>query len=425
MVQPAIKRDPITNMIARIRSALDWLIPVPTNASPQERRTYYMAGIGMPVGLITHLFLIFLFAYWGVPEMALFNVFSVFLWSLSIIFVRRRNPSLGFITFTSEVIAHTALAIYFVGWGMGIQYFLILLILVLTLSMWSLTVRLAVSLFCTALFILTYTYTLVYPPQVIVNPLQLYIVNTLNISIAFLSMISTALYGVGTADRLEAQLELEHQKSEALLNNILPESISVRLKNREGTIADLCEGTSILFADVVDFTPLSAEMAPAELVELLNEVFSDFDVLSEKYGLEKIKTIGDCYMVASGVPQPRADHAQALAQMALDMQAQVNSRAYKGRKLAFRIGINSGPVVAGVIGQKKFAYDLWGDTVNTASRMESNGQEGCIQITKATYELIKDDFVCDPRGKITVKGKGKMEIWFVLQENKYQALAKT
>ena len=209
------------------------------------------------------------------------------------------------------------------------------------------------------------------------------------------------------------QKNMFQEKSEALLLNILPKEIVTILKNEPRTIADHFEGASILFADVVNFTPLSATMTPAELVELLNEVFSHFDLLVEKYGLEKIKTIGDCYMVASGVPRPRADHAQVLVVMALEICDYVSQHEFCGRKLTFRIGLNSGPVVAGVIGRKKFIYDLWGDAVNTASRMESHGQEGMIQITRATYELVKDDFVCEPHGTVNVKGKGEMEVWFV------------
>jgi adenylate cyclase len=144
---------------------------------------------------------------------------------------------------------------------------------------------------------------------------------------------------------------------------------------------------------------------------LLNEIFSYFDDLVEKYDVEKIKTIGDCYMVASGVPRPRRDHAQVLARLALDMREYVNRQSFGGYKISLRIGINSGPVVAGVIGRKKFIYDLWGDAVNTASRMESHGSLGTIQITRATYELIKGDFVCEPRGTVYVKGKGEMEAW--------------
>ena len=209
------------------------------------------------------------------------------------------------------------------------------------------------------------------------------------------------------------QKNIFQDKSEALLLNILPAEIVKILRNEPRTIADHFEGASILFADVVNFTPLSESMTPIELVELLNEVFSQFDQLVEKYGLEKIKTIGDCYMVASGVPRARCDHAQALLGMALEMQAFVSSNEFFGRHLEFRIGLNSGPVVAGVIGRKKFIYDLWGDAVNTASRMESHGVGGIIQITRATYELVKDEFVCEPQGIIDVKGKGEMEVWFV------------
>ncbi len=204
------------------------------------------------------------------------------------------------------------------------------------------------------------------------------------------------------------------ERSDNLLLNILPREIADILRNENRVIADAFEGASILFADVVNFTPMSATMTPTELVNLLNEVFSHFDSSIEKYGLEKIKTIGDCYMVASGVPRPRADHAQSLTQMALEMQSYVSGREFMGRMLAFRIGINSGAVVAGVIGRKKFIYDLWGDAVNTASRMESHGSSGVIQITRATYDLIKNDFVCEPRGTINVKGKGEMEVWSVM-----------
>ena len=209
------------------------------------------------------------------------------------------------------------------------------------------------------------------------------------------------------------QKNVFQERSENLLLNILPKDIVAILKEEPRTIADHFDGASILFADVVDFTPMSATMTPTELVELLNEVFSHFDTLTEKYGLEKIKTIGDCYMVASGVPRPRADHAQVLTDMALEMQEYVSRNEFYGHQLAFRIGLNSGPVVAGVIGRKKFIYDLWGDAVNTASRMESHGSSGHIQITRATYDLIKDDFICEPQGTVDVKGKGEMDVWYV------------
>jgi guanylate cyclase len=154
-------------------------------------------------------------------------------------------------------------------------------------------------------------------------------------------------------------------------------------------------------------------MSPEDLVKLLNEVFSRFDQLVDKYGLEKIKTIGDCYMVAAGVPRARADHAQALTSMALEMCDHVNRHTFAGRRLTLRFGINSGPLVAGVIGQKKFIYDLWGEAVNMASRMQSHGKGGAVQISGATYALIKDEFDCEPRGTVDVKGKGETETWYV------------
>ncbi len=213
-----------------------------------------------------------------------------------------------------------------------------------------------------------------------------------------------------------SQKNMLQEKADNLLLNILPKEVAAILKKENRTIADYYEGASILFADVVNFTPLSATMTPIELVELLDEVFSHFDTLVEKYGLEKIKTIGDCYMVAAGIPRPRSDHAQILTHLALDMRDYVSQREFRGKRLTFRIGVNSGPVVAGVIGRKKFIYDLWGDTVNTASRMESHGAGGFIQTTEATYNLIKGDFICEPRGLINVKGKGEMNVWYVLEK---------
>ncbi|HUG29079.1 MAG TPA: adenylate/guanylate cyclase domain-containing protein [Candidatus Limnocylindria bacterium] len=223
-----------------------------------------------------------------------------------------------------------------------------------------------------------------------------------------------ALFAKQREDALAA-LRVEQARSENLLLNILPGSIAQRLKASPGTIADQIPAASVLFADVVDFTPRSEGLSAAEVVGLLDRLFSHFDALAERYGLEKIKTIGDAYMVASGVPDPRADHARVLALLALDMVDATRGDGGVGDLgLELRIGINSGPVVAGVIGRKRFLYDLWGDAVNTASRMESAGTPDRIQITRATYELIKDEFECEPRGTVTVKGKGEMETWYLV-----------
>ena len=237
----------------------------------------------------------------------------------------------------------------------------------------------------------------------------------LNIGGVSTIVIVLLAYFVSQKNLFLGLLREEQAKSESLLLNILPKEIAAILKNEKRTIADHFDGASILFADMVNFTPLSASMPPAEMVDLLNEVFTYFDSLVEKYGVEKIRTIGDSYMVAAGVPRPRPDHAHVLVRMALEMRDYVSQHVFYGNhRVNFRIGVNSGPVVAGVIGRKKFIYDLWGDAVNTASRMESHGAAGKIQITRATYELIQDEFVCEPRGAINVKGKGEMEVWHVV-----------
>ena len=239
--------------------------------------------------------------------------------------------------------------------------------------------------------------------------------------------VSSAILGMASSYFLEVyirrvfaqriRLGQEEEKSNRLLLNILPREIAATLKEREGVIAEHYDHASILFADVADFASISARITPHEVVGLLNEVFSHFDDLAERHDLEKIKTIGDCYMMAAGVPRKCDNHAQVLTHVGLAMLRYVEGRSFGDvGRISLRIGINSGPVVAGVIGRTKFIYDLWGDTVNVASRMECHGTNGTLQITSGTYELIKDQFICEPRGSISVKGKGAMPIWHVIAE---------
>ena len=242
------------------------------------------------------------------------------------------------------------------------------------------------------------------------SPMLIIIFFVMNISGVCALVFILVSYFVG-------QKNIFQEKADNLLLNVLPKEIAAILKNENRVIADHYDGASILFADMVNFTPLTIELPPVEMVELLNEIFTHFDSLVDKHNLEKIKTVGDCYMIAAGVPRPRPDHAQILVRIALEMHEYLKSRTFKGRQLQFRIGINSGPVIAGVIGRKKFIYDLWGDAVNTASRMESHGAAGLIQITRATYDLIKNEFACEPRGTINVKGKGEMDVWSVVGVN--------
>ncbi|WP_421655015.1 adenylate/guanylate cyclase domain-containing protein [Leptothermofonsia sp. ETS-13] len=212
------------------------------------------------------------------------------------------------------------------------------------------------------------------------------------------------------------KLAAEQEKSERLLLNILPEAIADRLKQTPQSIADGFAEATVLFADVVGFTEMTNRMEPTELVARLNQIFSCFDALAEKHGLEKIKTIGDAYMVVGGLPNLRADHAEAIADMALDMQKAIEQLNQEtGESFSMRIGINTGPVVAGVIGIKKFIYDLWGDTVNIASRMESQGMPGQIQVTEAIYRRLQNTHRFEERGIIPIKGKGNMRTYWLKQ----------
>ena len=218
-------------------------------------------------------------------------------------------------------------------------------------------------------------------------------------------------------ERQEAELALRHeqQKSEKLLLNILPEAVVEQLKQFQGSLAERFDDATVLFADIVNFTPLAAQYSPLELVNLLNQIFSAFDRLAERYHLEKIKTIGDAYMVVGGVPVSRPGHAAAVADMALAMHQVISEFSRDDRMpLQLRIGINTGSVVAGVIGIKKFSYDLWGDTVNVASRMESQGQPEKIQVTETTYARLADRFEFQPGPEIAIKGKGPMKTYYLI-----------
>lgn len=234
--------------------------------------------------------------------------------------------------------------------------------------------------------------------------------NIINVSLIVYLVL---LYFLKRKNHAHELLAREKETSEALLLNVLPKEVAPALKAGH-VIAQRYEDASVLFADVVGFTPMSAHMSAEQMVDLLNRLFSKFDYLVAGYGIEKIRTIGDNYMVASGVPRPRTDHAQAICGLALDMIHSVESlEEPRPPRFDIRVGVNSGPMVAGVIGLHKFQYDLWGYAVNTASRMESHGSAGSVQITDATHKLIADSYECEPRGVVDIKGKGAMSTWWL------------
>lgn len=401
---------------------------MPEGADFTERRILANSRLATPATGLLHIFYFFLFAYWGVWLLALFNIFSIAVWtSLALLLISgRRRLDLVVVLAFIEIFMHTILVVLFLGWGFGAQYFLIVAVVSFALSsLWSNKVDLFVAFLCTLLFILLYYTSEFFPPLAAAPPAQLALVNILNITFTFGILLSYISYLIAETEKAESNLESEYQRSEALLENVLPPAIVARLKKAIGalpnpsesqppSIAERFSDVSVLFADVVGFTTLSEQMPPNETVDLLNELFVAFDDLVLKYGVEKIRTIGDGYMVAAGAPQPLENHAHALAALALDMQAAMNRRWKSAESpLQLRIGINSGEAVGAILGTTKFHYDLWGDMVNTASRMESHGLPGQIQIARPTYDLIKDTFACHPRGRIEVKGKGPMEAWLL------------
>ncbi len=233
---------------------------------------------------------------------------------------------------------------------------------------------------------------------------------------AAIMVVATVWYAMREIARAEMAMEAEYQRSESLLANILPATIASRLKDpTRNIIADKYDDASILFADIAGYTKRASDTTPTELVRFLDTLYTDLDALVDRHGLEKIKTSGDSYMVVSGVPQPRGDHLDALACLALDMsEAVADIKDPQGRAIPLRIGLAAGPVVAGVVGSRKFFYDVWGDAVNVASRMESTDVEGRIQVPQSVYERLKDNYVLEERGDVDIKGKGIMHTWYLV-----------
>jgi class 3 adenylate cyclase len=255
------------------------------------------------------------------------------------------------------------------------------------------------------------------PPRVVLPAGESHLLLGAQASGALYAVMVLASHAIVFREAAELIIAAERDRADRLLCNILPESIAARLMDQPGTIADSFDEVSVVFADLVGFTALASQLSGTELVELLNRLFSEFDSLAERHGLEKIKTIGDAYMVVGGLPAPLADSVERAARMALDMKRAVEREAAEsGRALALRIGVHVGPVTAGVIGKNKFSYDLWGDTVNVASRMESSGEPGRIQVSGAVYQRLGRRFVFGDRRELSIKGKGTMEAWLLIDE---------
>jgi adenylate cyclase len=308
---------------------------------------------------------------------------------------------------------------WFVGTGSGLQFYFLVASCLIVLQLGVDRIFLAASLAAIAAGLVIALQFLV-PRDTGAQPawsLSLsFVVTTVS---ACVMVVTTVWYAVREIVRAEEAMEVEYERSEALLANILPSSIAERLKDpARNIIADKYDDASVLFADIAGFTERASDMAPDKLILFLDRLYSDFDALVDKHGLEKIKVSGDSYMVVSGVPQPRADHVEALAALALDMADVANGlKDSRGDALPLRIGLASGPVVAGVVGSRRFFYDVWGDAVNVASRMESTDSVGRIQVPEDVYRRLKSDFVLQERGVVEVKGKGVMRTWYLIGRN--------
>lgn len=315
--------------------------------------------------------------------------------------------------------ADMVLYIHLLGTDVGVQFYLLIGVAftVLYVGVESMRVAAAAALLAAGLLVAV---MLTAPADTGLLPRWLAIASLVTNAVASCAnLLLIVSYAQREAARAEAAAERAYERSERLLNNILPAAIAARLKD-DGTavIADRHDEASVLFADMAGFTAQASDTAPDDLVQFLNRVFSDFDRLVERHGLEKIKTTGDSYMVVSGVPTARPDHAQAMADLALDMREAARAwRDSRGRTVPIRMGISSGVVVAGVVGTRKFFYDVWGDAVNVAARMETTGATGKIQVSQDVYQRLRGAFVLEARGEIDVKGKGRMPTWFLLARN--------
>ncbi len=396
-----------------------WLFDIPAQVPDDTRRYYLYWKIFFLLAAAAHIIALISFALAGVAFMAWFNMFSVLTFVIALILLIRDHYRLPFWLAMSELVLHGISATICIGPLSGFQgYVFLVLVLVFVQPFYRLRTSILLGCAVIASLLILMFYVEQRPPIYQLTDLWRMLFIAMGWSFIPAIMMGMVLPFIAEARRAEKKLETAYSQSESLLLNILPQQIAERLKKSSGMIANDHEEVAIMFADIVDFTTLSERLPPAELVELLSKVFNACDELTDKYGVEKIKTIGDAYMVVAGVPRPQDQPETILAHMALDMIQAVSKIKLPGTNdpVRLRIGINSGRVVAGVIGQRKFAYDLWGDAVNVAARMEETSEPGKIQVPSDLADILADGFEFEVRGQIEVKGKGMMRTSFLLKE---------
>ena len=379
-----------------------------------EYRLFIFMHWALIASALAHFVFIIFFFYIGLNFMAYINFISVGIFLLCVYVNHKRTGILlqGVLA-AIEVNAHAGLAVYFLGWDAGFQYFIFPLVVNFFFYP-DKKISIGIFIFSLTNYITLFVLFTTRMPAFYVHPT---VMNTMQISISASSLIyvgAMAYFFSRTVEQTEELLQIQYDRAERLLRNILPVSVGERLKEKDQLIADGFPQASILFADLQNFTEFAGSTDPKNLVHTLNELFSSFDDLLEQNEVEKIKTIGDAYMVASGLPRESSRHAEQITAYALAMLSAVNDFNKKqGLDFSIRIGINSGPVIAGVVGKKKYAYDLWGDTVNVASRMETSGAPGQIHLSDNTHRLISDKYSFTRREPLKIKGKGLMQTYFL------------
>lgn len=371
-----------------------------------------IATVTIPLALIIHLLYIPLFYWMELPVLVVYNMVSTGAWFLVLHLVRRVRFNEAWCVFTTEIFIQAILCVLYAGWAFGYQYYLFTLVGISFL----LPNNSKLSMTIAVLAILEFGVLALWAndsPTNLTTPFM-FTCRVVNSCCAFAILLFIETFHQKIILETEQKLGAAMATNEELLQNVFPHKILETLKDQKGIIAERFESATVLFADIVNFTPLSEKLSAIEIVYLLDKLFSRFDGLVRIHGLEKIKTIGDAYMVASGVPVRVDNHAELMADFALDfLDCLEQFNRENNLSLQMRIGINSGPVVAGVIGKWKFLYDLWGDCVNTAARMEGHGVPGEIQITENTRNLIMDQFEIQERGTIDIKGKGMMKTYLL------------
>jgi class 3 adenylate cyclase len=386
---------------------LKTLFESPDGFSGEYARFYIAARLTYPFGLIGHAAFLLIFWHLDLFVLAAFNVFSVAVFAYAFIKSNQGIMRLpGILTMLVEIPSHAILATIYTGAATGFWIYLFLsMIFILLLPFFSRKLRLLLSIGLVFILLVLTGFVVGEEPMQLISKewvLLLFINNMLIFATVLVTVVSS--YELAVV-RAEGALQEEFNRAESLLLNILPVEIAARLKTSERPLADSHDSVSVLFADLAGFTAISQKMSANELVNLLNDLFSRFDRLAEKHGAEKIKTIGDAYMVATGLSRSAVNHAEKIADLALGMQKAFRDFRQENQvDLKLRIGVHSGAVIAGVIGERKFSYDLWGNTVNIASRMESEGIADQIQISAETRNMLSDTYRTSPRGEISVKG---------------------